>query len=210
MARRIYIAALTPCKFFIPTILNQMGFVAAEAQVRTIPVYVVATATCLTAAYLADRLRHRYTFTMVGITIATIGYVLLLCQQQISIGVRYFALFLVVSGGYITQPVILGWVSNTVSGHYKRSVSSAVQLGVGNLSGIVASLVFLDWEAPLYRTGMGVSLGMMWLCAASCTIFYLCAVRENKKRDRGERDGRLLEPDADNLGDDHPHWRYAT
>ena len=62
------------------------------------------------------------------------GYVLLLFQQQISIGARYFALFLVVSGGYITQPVILGWVSNTVSGHYKRSVSSAVQLSVGDLS----------------------------------------------------------------------------
>lgn len=172
--------------------------------------YIVSTVTCLIAAYLTDRLRHRYTFTMVGILIATVGYVLLLCQQQISTGVRYFALFVIVSGGYITQPIALGWLSNTVSGHYKRSVSSATQIGLGNMGGIIASLVFFDREAPLYRTGLGVSLGMLWLCAAGCSGLYLYAVWENKKRDRGERDGRLLEPDADNLGDDHPHWRYVT
>ena len=110
----------------------------------------------------------------------------------------------------MTQPTTIGWLSNTVSGHYKRSVASAMQIGVGNLGGIVASLVFFDYEAPLYRTGLGVSLGMMWVSAVSCSGLYAHAIRENKKRDRGERDGRLLEPDADNLGDDHPHWRYTT
>ena len=201
---------LTNFKFFIPTIINQMGYVASQAQVRTIPVFIVATVTCLTVAYLTDRLRHRYTFTLIGVLTATIGYVLLLCQEQISIGVRYFSLFLIVSGGFMTQPTTIGWLSNTVSGHYKRSVASAMQIGVGNLGGVVASLVFFDYEAPLYQTGLGVSLGMMWVSAVSCSGLYAHAIRENKKRDRGERDGRLLEPDADNLGDDHPHWRYAT
>ena len=37
--------------FFVPYILNQFGWVAAEAQLRTIPVYVVCTATTLIAAY---------------------------------------------------------------------------------------------------------------------------------------------------------------
>ena len=48
-------------------------------------------------------------------------------------GVKYFALFLVVPGGYITQPITLAWVSNTMSGHYKRSVAAAVQVGFGNI-----------------------------------------------------------------------------
>jgi hypothetical protein len=34
-------------------------------------------------------------------------------------------------------------------------------------------------------------------------------MRENKKRDRGERDYRLVGEDADNLGDDHPHFRFT-
>jgi hypothetical protein len=48
------------------------------------------------------------------------------------------------------------------------------------------------------------------MCAAACTVLFLGARRENKKRDRGERDWRLEGEDADNLGDDHPHFRYAT
>lgn len=187
-----------------------MGHAAERAQVLTIPVFVVATICCLTAAFLADRMRHRYGFTMVGVVITTVGYILLLCQRTVPTNVRYFALFLLVSGGYITQPVLLGWLSNTMSGHYKRSVSSAVQIGFGNLGGIVASNVFLTREAPEYWTGYGVSLGMVWVTGISCTVFYFLLLRENKRRDRGERDHRLQGPDANNLGDDHPHWRYAT
>ncbi|RBR25028.1 uncharacterized protein FIESC28_02152 [Fusarium coffeatum] len=196
--------------FFIPTILREMGYAAERAQVLTIPVYVVATIGCLSAAYLADRLRHRYTFTIVGALVTTVGYVLLLLQQNVPTAARYFSLFMLVTGGYITQPVLLGWLSNTMSGHYKRSISSAIQIGIGNVGGILASNVFLAEEAPEYWTGLGVSLGMVWLCGISCTIFYFLAIRENKKRDRGERNHRLQESDAMNLGDDHPHWRYTT
>ncbi|KAM0346321.1 hypothetical protein ACHAPU_005752 [Fusarium lateritium] len=65
--------------FFIPTILREMRYAAERAQLLTIPVYVVATIGCLSAAYLADRLRHRYSFTICGVVIATVGYALLLC-----------------------------------------------------------------------------------------------------------------------------------
>ncbi|KAI0121318.1 major facilitator superfamily domain-containing protein [Xylariales sp. AK1849] len=196
--------------FFIPTIINEMGFTAAAAQVRTIPIYIVATIACLTTAYLTDRLKHRYLFTIIGICIASLGYILLLCQQRVAVGVRYFALFLVVSGGYTTQPVTLVWLANNVSGHYKRAVSSACQVGFGNIGGIVASNVFFDTEAPVYWTGYGVSLGMLWISAAACTVLFLGVIRENKKRSRGERDRRLQEGELNNLGDDHPSFRFAT
>ncbi|ETS80946.1 hypothetical protein PFICI_08475 [Pestalotiopsis fici W106-1] len=196
--------------FFIPTILKQMGLTAAAAQVRTIPIYVVAAVACLSAAYLTDRLQHRYTFTLIGVGVATVGYILLLCQQHVSVGVRYFALILVVSGGYTTQPITLTWLANNVSGHYKRAVSSAAQVGFGNLGGIVASNVFFDAEAPFYWTGYGVSLGMLWLCAGACTVLYVGVRVENKKRDRGDRDLRLEGEDVNNLGDDHPTWRFTT
>jgi hypothetical protein len=135
---------------------------------------------------------------------------MLLAQNHLSAGVKYFALFLIVPGGYITQPIVLVWLSNLVSGHYKRSVSSAVQVGFGNLGGIVASNVFLGSEAPKYPTGYGVSLGMLWICGAACTGLFWLAKRENRMRERGDRDRRLQEPDADNLGDDHPAFRLTT
>jgi hypothetical protein len=44
-----------------------------------------------------------------------------------------------------------------------------------------------------------------------CTIFYFGMMAENKKRDRGERDDRLSLPkeELENLGDDHPEFRFT-
>jgi dipeptide/tripeptide permease len=196
--------------FFIPTIIKELGYTSAGAQVRSIPIFVVATVTAIITAWITDRVRHRYLFCIFGLVVSSIGYILLLAQSHLSTGVKYFALFLIVPGGYITQPITLVWMSNLVSGHYKRSVSSGMQVGFGNIGGIVASTVFLTKESPTYPTGYGVSLGMLWICGAACTAMFFLVKRENKKRDRGDRDHRLNEVDADNLGDDHPHFRLAT
>jgi hypothetical protein len=101
-------------------------------------------------------------------------------------------------------------MSNLVAGLHKRSVSSVMQIGFGNLGGIVSSNVFIGSEAPKYPTGYRVSLGMLWICGAACSGLFFLAKRENKKRDRGDRDWRLQEVDADNLGDDHPTFRLVT
>ena len=64
-------------------------------------------------------------------------------------------------------------------------------------------------EAPAYPTGYGTILGLMWVCALACTGFLIGVYFENRKRERGERDYRFEEPDSDNLGDDHPHFRFT-
>ena len=98
---------------------------------------------------------------------------ILLAQEGLSVAVKYFALFLVVPGGYITQPIVLAWVQNCMSGHYKRSISAAMTVGFGNLGGIVASNVFFTEEAPLYKTGYGVGLGFLWICGVGCVVLFL-------------------------------------
>ncbi|EMD00019.1 hypothetical protein BAUCODRAFT_30459 [Baudoinia panamericana UAMH 10762] len=195
--------------FFTPTILTELGYKAEAAQVRSIPIFIVAAVMCLIVAFCTDRLRHRYAFCITGICVATCGYVMLLCQHRIPVGARYAAIFLIVSGGYMCQPVTIGWLQNTMGGHYKRSVAAAFQVGFGNMGGIVASNIFITKQAPAYRTGYGTSLGLLWMCALACTGFLIGLMIENRKRDRGERDWRLDTPEADNLGDDHPHFRFT-
>lgn len=198
--------------FFIPTIIKELGYTSSAAQVRSIPIFVVAAVTTICAAWLSDRLRHRFWFCIFGLVVASVGYILLLSGSTLSTGVKYFALFLIVPGGYITQPIVLVWLSNLMSGHYKRSVSSAMQVGLGNIGGIVASNVFLDREAKdaRYPTGFGVSLGMLWICGAASVTLFFYVKRENGKRERGERDYRLEGEDRDNLGDDHPLFKLTT
>lgn len=75
-----------------------------------------------------------------------------------------------------------------------------MMVGFGNAGGIVASNVFIASEAPAYPTGYGTTLGLLWVCALACTGFLVGVYFENRKRERGGRDYRFEEPDADNLG----------
>ncbi|KAG6997861.1 MFS-type transporter cnsO [Physcia stellaris] len=149
--------------FFTPTILRQLGWTSIHAQVMSIPIYIVACAAALVTALLSDYFRHRYTFAILGLLIASVGYIILLCQHSVPVSIRYFAIYLITSGGYVTQPVVIVWLMNNLDGHYQRSVGAAMQIGFGNLGGIVASNIFLTNEAPTYPVGFGTSLGLLWL-----------------------------------------------
>ncbi|OAL36975.1 hypothetical protein AYO20_03744 [Fonsecaea nubica] len=197
--------------FFTPTILKQLGWTSIRAQVMSIPIFVFATICALTCAVASDKLHHRFGFILGGCLIATIGYAILLNMHHVSVGVRYFALYAVIGGGYIAQPITLVWVSNNVAGHYKRSVSSAMMIGFGNCGGIVASNMFVTTQAPEYPLGYGLGLGLIWLCVISSVIFLFFIRRENKLRDQGGRDDRynLPEDEKNNLGDDQPAFRFT-
>ena len=198
-----------PSQFFTPTILTQLNYSPIQAQVHSIPIFIVAAVICALTALATDWARHRYAFCIAGICVATVGYSMLLAQASIPVGARYAAIFLIVSGGYMCQPVTITWVNNNMGGHYKRSVSSAMMIGFGNAGGIVASNIFITSQAPGYPTGYGTSLGLLWMCALCCTAFLIGVRRENKKREHGGRDYGLEGEDADNLGDDHPHYRFT-
>ncbi|EXJ68281.1 uncharacterized protein A1O5_08896 [Cladophialophora psammophila CBS 110553] len=197
--------------FFTPTILKQLGWTSIHAQVMSIPIFIFAAFCALTCAVVSDKLRHRFGFILAGCLVATIGYAILLNMHHVSVGVRYFALYLIVGGGYIAQPITLVWLNNNVSGHYKRSVSAAMMVGFGNCGGIIASNMFLTSQAPEYPLGYSLGLGLVWLCVLSSVIFLFYIRRENRLRDQGRRDDRYNLPDDEknNLGDDHPGFRFT-
>ena len=203
--------------FFMPTILKEFGWTAESAQVHTIPVYVVSAVGMLLVAWASDKLRHRYGFVMLGVVVATIGYAILLSQSasNLSSETKYAAVFLATLGGYVSTPLALVWLSNNLSGHWKRAFGSAIQVTIGNIAGIVASNIFLTSEAPRYPTGYGVAIGMTWLGGLAATALVLLMHRENRLRERGLRgDGRFVDggpskEELENMGDAHPSFRFT-
>jgi len=196
---------------FTPTILRQLGWTAIKAQVMSIPIYAVALVCTLTCAFISDKLKHRYGFIVGGSLISTIGYIILLNMLSVTVGVRYFAIFLFLAGGFIVHPMIIIWLSNNVSGHYKSGVSSAMQLGFGNISGIIASNIYITSQAPTFKLGFGLGLGLVWVNVFAATALLVVLVRENRLRNAGKRDDRynLPEEELKNLGDDHPAFRFT-
>lgn len=197
--------------FFLPTILLEFNWKAQEAQIRTIPVYVLAGGTMLIGAWASDKLRHRFSFFVAGTSMVTIGYGMLLAQEGKSRDYKFGAVFLVFGGAYMVTPMALAWLQNNLSGHWKRAFGSSIQVTIGNIAGIIGSNIYLVNEAPTYVTGYSVSLAMMWLGMICATILAVLMWRENKKRDAGERDDRLNLPEdvKNNLGDAYPTFRFT-
>lgn len=85
-------------------------------------------------------------------------------------------------------------------------------VGFGNLGGIVASNVFFHRGSSFcIKPGYGVGLGLLWICGVGvCCVVFGCDLGEWEEGIGGERDWRLQGEDVDNLGDDHPSFRFAT
>ncbi len=126
-------------------------------------------------------------------------------------GVRYAALYFVEVGAYVSLPLLWSMMANNVSGKYKIAIATGLQIGVGNVGGVVTSLIFPATEAPLYRRGFAVCLGLLVLSAVLMVGFVVGLWVENGRRRKGGRDYRFELPreEVGNLGDDHPGFRFV-
>lgn len=52
-----------------------------------------------------------------------------------SVGGRYFALYVVASGLYITPGLNVTWISNNLAPHYRRATGVGLNQLIGNSSG---------------------------------------------------------------------------
>ena len=104
------------------------------------------------------------------------------------------------------QPATTRLLTNSSAGF-----SAACQVSFGNCGGIIASFIYITGQAPAYPVGFAVSLAFIWVCGFAATAMLLLLMSENKKRNAGKRDNRLSLPqkEIDNLGDDHPKFRFS-
>ena len=158
-------------------------------------------------AYLSDKTRHRFLFTILPICISITGFAILLSVHK-NRHLEYAALFLVTSGTYAALPVIVCWFNMNLGGHHRRAVGSAWQIGFGNIGGIIATYAFLTRDAPLYRQGYAICIGFICLSAASCVIYFVSVLVQNRRRERTPRDLGLTEFEKTEKGDMSSDYRY--
>ncbi len=101
--------------FFIPSILNDLGYNALQSQIHGIPVWFVVTVATLSAASASDLLRNRWAFLIFGCTSAVIGYILLLFRQYLTAATLYGTVFLAATGTYATFSSIIVWLANKIA-----------------------------------------------------------------------------------------------
>ncbi|ORY16425.1 major facilitator superfamily domain-containing protein [Clohesyomyces aquaticus] len=181
---------------FLPTIINNLKFAhdPNQAQLWTVIPYAVAAVFTVLVAILSDRLALRGTIMLFTLPVAIVGYAVISVSERPK--VQYGMTFLMATGIYASVPPVLSWNSNNSAGHYKRATTSALQIGIANSGGFVASFIYKKKEAPLFRKSHEIILGL--LCAAWLLI--LANVIWCRKINRDKTNGKYAE--FEGSGDD--------
>ncbi|KAJ4228773.1 hypothetical protein NW757_014112 [Fusarium falciforme] len=170
--------------FTAPTIIHQMGYTSAEAQLLTIPVYAVGMGATLILSWIADRHQKRWAFVAMPYAVSLAGAIgLLAIPHPRYPGLTYAFLFTLPAGMYPAVISLVSWISNNLSPTWKRATGIAINIMMGNLGGMIGSNIYMAEEAPRYRTGYGVSVACLALAIFCTFVLRFAYDRENKKRD---------------------------
>lgn len=196
---------------FLPTIIANLGYTAANAQLLTVPPYAVGTVTSITAALLAERYNSRAPFIIVGCSLSIIGYILLLSDH--TTGIQYLGTFFVAAGIFPSAALIFTWVASNVSGQVKRCVATAIQISIGDIGAVVGCQMYRPEESPRYPLGHGMALGFVVFSLLSTLLLWHALAKENRRRDAitdGPPADQAFLHSNDFKGDIDVRWRFIT
>ncbi|CAI7674633.1 unnamed protein product [Penicillium manginii] len=202
--------------FSLPTTIKILGYTAAQAQLMTIPVYAFASIMCVLNAWVSDRLGRRYHAVVIPYLIGIIGFIICITvDPEEKPGVIYLAMFFIATSLFPTTPSVVCWMSNNLSGQWKRAVGMALTFTGGNLiGGVVGSNIFLARESPNFHTAYYIMVAVFGAGIFVATFKLWLLIATNKKRGRliesmPEERLAILDEDTKSLGDKSPFFRYT-
>ncbi|GKU05194.1 tartrate transporter [Fusarium langsethiae] len=194
---------------FLPTIIRNLGYSSSTAQLMTVPIYITAAILAVIVAWTSDRVGKRSPFIVTFLCVMIVGFSM--CISTNNPKVVYGGVFIAACAIYPAFPGVITWLANNLSGSYKRSVGMAIQIGVGNLGGAMASNFYRQKDGPRYILGHALELGFISAGIIAALILIFSYSRINKSRDRrmaaGEHEA-ISEEELSAKGDKAVTWRY--
>jgi MFS family permease len=196
---------------FLPSILSALGWTALKTQFYTVPPYAFACLWSVVIFRLSDHYRRRGIFLLFGCALAIIGYTVIANAKTNA--VKYFAVFLAAAGAFPGGPTLMAWGLNNAAGPSIRAVTGAYIVAMGSGGAILATWTYVEKDKPLYKRGHYINVGSQIIAGVLVLIGIFYTKWENAKRERGERDHRVLnltEQEKNELGYRHPEFRYIS
>ncbi|KAK6440430.1 hypothetical protein LTR95_003338 [Oleoguttula sp. CCFEE 5521] len=170
--------------YFLPIILNTMGFSVAESQCLIAPPYVLAAIVMFGCAVVGDKYHIRGPLVMINAAYGIIGLGMLGLLHAPA--PRYVGAFLATTSANANIPCVLTWQANNIRGQWKRALASATLVGAGGIGGIIGSTVFREQDKLTgYKPGiMATMIACGLIIVISCMLEFKFW-RANKRADAG-------------------------
>lgn len=202
-------------KFTMPQIMKNMGYTSSNAQLLTVPPYIVGAISAYVSCLMSDRYKRRMPFIVAAQLCIVTAYGILYSFAgtiQDHIPACYLAICIACFGFYPINPACNAWTANNLAGPVKRAMGVAFFVGLGNVGGIIGSFIFIEKEKPRYPTGFGSSLGFAVAGIIACLILSFSLWRINKRDaqiSEAEIRERYTPEELADMGDKSPLYKYT-
>lgn len=184
---------------------------ATRANLMTVPPYACAFGLMFLASYSSDHFRDRGLHVAGLMSVSTIAYALLATLPESNLHGKYACVCIAVACVYATYPPTHAWAANNFGNETKRSVGMGLYTALGNLGSIAGTFFYPTTDAPQFRKGHFVCMGLSIATAGFALGNHFLLQGINKRRDR--RYGRPVmgqAVDVSELADRAPMFRYIT
>jgi len=162
-----------------------LGYTAAQAQLLTVPLYILGLISTLFCSWLADKRRTRWPFIAIPYSVGVIGFLGLLAIPHPKLpGLTYAWLFFIPAGLYPPVITMASWLGNNLAPTWKRSVGIALGISLANAGGIIGSNIFIANQAPRYWLGYGFCFGCVCTAILATLVLRYAYKRANEKRNK--------------------------
>lgn len=168
--------AVASLAFFVPKIVQQMGYSSLNVSLLSVPVFVFGTIAVVLISRSSDHFKERGWHIMGCAVTSFIGFVILSFAP--SVGARYFGLLVAAAGTYGTVPPVIAWITNNKDGDVAVASAVAIVSSVANFGALVTTFaLYSAWpaDAPKYIGSNMINGGAMLvtaIAAAWCKYTY--------------------------------------
>ncbi|KAI1406896.1 MFS transporter [Hypoxylon sp. FL1857] len=174
--------------FFTPTIVTGLGYESIQAQLLTVPPWVVGFVVAIALSYSADRFNARGAHVAVISAIGGLGWLTAGLLPKEKYVQRYGCLILSAAGAFPAAPSMTNWVTCNTPSFRTIAVAIAIHNSSAGVGQVISQWIWKNSEASTgYPTGN--------LTCAACN-FFVCIVtlglrfQYAKMNRKGERDAR--------------------
>lgn len=178
---------------FLPTIIKGLGYTNADAQLFSVPPYVVALVFMLLITSYSDRYQTRGVPVMVVFAVGIVGWSILLAVKphhatHAALHARYFGVICVVVAGYSAIPLIMSWQAANVATESQKAAVLGSLNSIGQCLSVLAAFSFPSAQGPRYVKGISLNIAFQalgLLITFAMTTYYRLENRRRDKRDGG-------------------------
>ncbi|OCH95684.1 MFS general substrate transporter [Obba rivulosa] len=175
---------VTPPQTYLTLSLRNLGFNTIQSNLLTVPSTVLGIITLLIFCYLSEIWNSR---TGATIILQFWALPLLIALETFSKSTSqwvYFVVVTLITGYPYVHPVQVAWASTNSNSVGARTVSASVYNMFVQAGSIISSYVYRADDAPLYKRGNRVLIGITVMNIALYIFTYFFYRGLNKRRDR--------------------------